>query len=58
MSYFKCKKCGRKFQQKPTEHGLMSVTIYPGKPKPREICDGEIIEISYEEWKNEITRTV
>jgi len=45
---YECKKCGRVFQEKPIEHGVFIVSWL--EPAGHETCDGEIIEISYEEY--------
>ena len=45
---YKCKKCGRVFQEKPVEHGVFIISW--GEPTEHKVCDGEIIEISYEEY--------
>jgi len=48
---YKCRKCGRVFQEKPIEHGVFITTWL--KPAEHKLCDGEIIEISFEEYIKE-----
>ena len=35
-----CKKIVNSRQEVPIEHGTMSITIHPDKPKPSKKCDG------------------
>jgi len=48
---FICKKCGERFYEMPTSHGIIHMTLYPNKPKPSEMCDGEVVPIKLEEVK-------
>lgn len=46
MNKWKCDKCGKIFEEeKPLEHGIMSFSFYPNKPKPIETCNGKLVKI-------------
>lgn len=49
--YYICKKCGEKFgTTKPLEHGYVYLTVWPERPRKHKVCDGEILELTYEEY--------
>ena len=46
---FICKKCGEKFHEIPTSHGVIFMRFAGRKPKPAEMCDGQIVPINQPE---------
>jgi len=45
---FVCEKCERRFPLIPISHGVVFMRFAGRKPKPSEMCNGEIISISEE----------
>lgn len=42
---FICKKCGRWFPLIPKSHGVTFMRLFGYKPKPSEMCNGEVVPI-------------